>query len=100
MADSKEKLILPDFKDEDEELAFWTEHHVDELRWEPVDHVVWALRHRPKKPVTLRLDESLIDDLKSAAKERGVPYQTLTRGLIRRGLAALRAGQDGSPAKA
>lgn len=98
--DTQERLI-PAFDTEEEEIAFWRDHDPEEFDWEPADDVVWALRHRPKKPVTLRLDESLIADLKRAAEQRGVPYQTFTRGIIRRGLAALRAAERATavPAK-
>jgi len=82
---SKKKLI-PDFASDEEERAFWDTHDPEEyFEDEPID-VVWDLRPEKKKRVTIRLEPSMIAQLKEMAEELDMPYQTLTRGLIRRGL--------------
>lgn len=78
---------LPDFETEEEELEFWRTHRAEDYESEPVDDITWDIRREKKKRVTLRLEPSLIDELKDFADEVEVPYQTLTRALIRRGLA-------------
>ena len=45
-----------------------------------------ALEREPLKPISLRLPRSTIERSKAAAKERGVPYQTLIKALIETGL--------------
>lgn len=45
-----------------------------------------ALEKDPLKPISLRLPTSTIERSKAAAKERGVPYQALIKGLIEAGL--------------
>jgi predicted DNA binding CopG/RHH family protein len=45
-----------------------------------------ALERDPLKPISLRLPTSTIERSKAAAKERGVPYQALIKGLIEAGL--------------
>jgi predicted DNA binding CopG/RHH family protein len=49
-----------------------------------------ALHRERLKPISLRLPESLIEQSKAVAKERGVPYQALIKALIETGLGALK----------
>ena len=77
---------IPNFKSEEEELEFWRTHKAEDYDDGPADDIVWDLRPQPKKPVTLRLDEELITALKRLAAEHDIPYQTLARGLIERGV--------------
>lgn len=48
-----------------------------------------AVRRERLKPISLRLPESLIARSKELARERGIPYQTLIKGLIEAGLRRL-----------
>ena len=64
-------------KDWLEESDYWDSLSLEEL-WEtsePVDEKL--IDARPKKAVSLRLTESLIDRGKEAAAELGIGYQTL-----------------------
>lgn len=73
-------------KDWLEESDYWDNSSVEEL-WEtsePVDEKL--IDARPKKAVSLRLTESLINDAKKAAKEMGIGYQTLFRMWLMDGL--------------
>ena len=83
------KKMIPEFKSEEEEMAFWDEHDLEEFGWESADDIILAIKPEPKKAVTLRLEPSLIDRLKAVAKREGIPYQTITRGLIKLGLKRL-----------
>ncbi len=94
------KKLLPDFKSEEEELRFWETARVEDYEWEPADDVTWDLRPEKKKRVTIRLEPSMIAQLKEMAEELEMPYQTLTRGLIRRGLRQLQQEREGRAASA
>ena len=80
---------LPRFESEEDELRFWDEHHPADWIEGPADVIV-RLKRRPKKVVTIRLDEELYDDLKATAKRHGLPYQRLMRELVRQALGALK----------
>jgi predicted DNA binding CopG/RHH family protein len=82
---------IPHFASEAEELEFWDTHDIEDYDAGPADDIVWDLRRpAPKQRINLRLEPELIEELKAAAQEVGMPYQALTRGLIRRGLQSLR----------
>ena len=85
----RKPLTLPTFESEEEELRFWDEHHPADYIEGPADVIV-RLKRRPKKLVTLRLDEELYDDLRATALRHGLPYQRLMRELIRQSLGALK----------
>ena len=76
---SKLKL-KPTFKSEVQEAAFWASHDSTEY----VDYSKSRRMTFPKlKPstetISLRLPKSLLDQLKSLANKRDVPYQTLLK---------------------
>ncbi|MEA3403579.1 MAG: CopG family antitoxin [Armatimonadota bacterium] len=87
------KKYLPDFESEEEELKFWETARVEDYEWEPVEDIVWDIKPEKKKRVTLRLEPSLIAEVKALAEQLDMPYQTLTRGLIRRGLHQVKEAQ-------
>ncbi|NLO04917.1 MAG: hypothetical protein GX131_03705 [candidate division WS1 bacterium] len=76
---------IPKFSSEDEEREFWDTHDPDGYEWEVADDLRFDLPEK-KKRVTIRLEPSLIAQLKELSAEVEIPYQTLTRLLIRRGL--------------
>ncbi len=71
---------IPTFKTEDAERTFWA-------RSDSTDYVDWSKGKRmvlPKlkpsvKTISLRLPESLIDELKMLANKKDVPYQSLLK---------------------
>jgi predicted DNA binding CopG/RHH family protein len=81
---------LPRFASEEDELRFWDEHDPSEYVEGPSDVIV-RLKRQAKRPVTIRLDEPLYDELRSVAARHGLPYQRLMRELLRQSLAALAA---------
>jgi predicted DNA binding CopG/RHH family protein len=85
------KKRLPHFETEEEELRFWETARPDDYEWEAADDLSWDPRPEKKKPITMRFEPSLIAELKALAEELDMPYQTLTRFLVRRGLHQLRA---------
>ena len=84
---------IPDFKTEEEELVFLETHNIEDYDDGPVEDVVWDIRTERKKRMTLRVEPSLIAELKELAEELDVPYQTLTRGLIKRGVREMQKAQ-------
>lgn len=82
------KKTLPDFTSDEEERAFWDAHTHDADEYfedGPID-VTWDLRPETKEPLCLRVQPSVVRMLKAVAQRVGMPYQTLTRGLIIHGL--------------
>lgn len=74
---------LPRFKTEDEEREFWATHStVDFLdQFERVELDLPNLK-RSTKTISIRLPESMIDQLKKLANKRDVPYQSLLKILL------------------
>jgi len=89
MGKDNEKTI-PEFTSDAEEREFWETHDIRDYDDGPAD-ITWDLSPERKKRVTMRLEPSLIEELKEFAEDVDVPYQTLTRALIRRGLAQVQA---------
>ncbi len=80
---------IPEFSSVEEESKFWDEHDITEYGDEPADDIQLAIEQETKKRVTIRLDVSLIEQLKKTAKSRNVGYQTLARGILKQHMADL-----------
>ncbi|MBI5452272.1 BrnA antitoxin family protein [Candidatus Gottesmanbacteria bacterium] len=79
---------IPDFTSEAEEREFWQTH-------DSTEYVDWSKAKRgirfpnlklTTKPITLRLPVSMIDRLKIEAHRMDIPYQSLIKQLIYKGL--------------
>lgn len=79
---------IPKFKNEDEERDFWATHSVLDFpdRFKRVELDLSRLKPSTS-PVTVRLPISLLDDLKTLANRRDVPYQSLMKILLAQKLA-------------
>lgn len=68
------------FRSEDEERAYWAEHesteHVD---WSRAERVVLPNLKPSLKSISLRLPQSMLDQLRILAHKRDVPYQSLIK---------------------
>ncbi len=81
---------IPKFKTEAEERKFWQTHSsVDYVDWSKAERVRFPNLQLTNKPVTVRLPLSLIDRLKIKANQRDIPYQSLMKDILFRGLAAV-----------
>jgi len=71
---------LPQFANEQEEAAFWDDHDSTEFldETEPVN-VTFIDARKPKKQISLRLDQAIINQLKTVATSKGLGYQTMIR---------------------
>jgi predicted DNA binding CopG/RHH family protein len=82
----------PRFATEAEERAFWEGH-------DSADYVDWSRAEPVRLPnlkpstatISLRLPESMLEELKVLANQRDVPYQSLLKVFLAERLAAERA---------
>jgi hypothetical protein len=56
---TKQPRTIPDFRSEEEELRFWDQHDPSDFDDGPADVIV-RLKRRPKRAVTLRIDQGLL----------------------------------------
>lgn len=86
---SKKLKRIPRFKSEKEEREFWqmvdSTEYVDYSRMENWQFPNLKLT---SKPITIRLPQSLIDQLKIKAHQMDIPYQSLIKQLLFKQLAS------------
>jgi predicted DNA binding CopG/RHH family protein len=71
---------IPEFRNEDEERAFWDQHDsTDFVDWSKAQRVTLPNLRPSVKKISLRLPESMLNDLKILANKRDVPYQSLLK---------------------
>lgn len=65
----------------------------DKIDFDPKEIIAGMsrLKGTRRKPTSVALEEELLDELKSLADKRGVPYQVLMRLLIADGIKRLKA---------
>ena len=74
---------IPKFKSEDEERTFWATHDSTEyMNWKKAKKVVLSNLKPSVKSISLRLPESMIEELKLLANKKDVPYQSLLKIFI------------------
>jgi predicted DNA binding CopG/RHH family protein len=89
MASKSRVREIPAFASLEEEFEFWESHEPEEFEDGVADDIVLAIKPRRKVAITLRLDESLLAEIRKIAQEEDMPYQTLTRALIIQGVSRL-----------
>lgn len=71
---------MPKFKNEDRERAFWAKQDSTEfLDWKKGKRVLLPNLKPSIKTISLRIPESMIEELKLLANKRDVPYQSLLK---------------------
>ena len=74
------KKTIPNFKSEDEEREFWaTRDSTQYLDWSKARKLVLSNLKPSVKTISLRLPESMIEELKLLANKRDIPYQSLLK---------------------
>ena len=74
---------LPAFKSEEEERAFWATHDsMDYVDWSKAERVVFPNLKPTTRTISLRLQETMIGNLKLLANRRDVPYQSLLKTFL------------------
>jgi predicted DNA binding CopG/RHH family protein len=72
------KKEIPEFKNENDEREFWSAHDSTErIDWSKSKRIVMTKLKPSLKTISLRLPESMIEELKILANKRDVPYQSL-----------------------
>ena len=71
---------IPQFRSEDEERDFWQSHYSTEyVNWKKAERITLANLKPSVKTISLRLPESMLEELKLLANKRDVPYQSLVK---------------------
>jgi predicted DNA binding CopG/RHH family protein len=80
MPERKNLQPIPRFESEDEEREYWATHDsTDHIDWSRAKAVTFSRLKPSTRTISLRLPESLIENLKMLANKRDVPYQSLLK---------------------
>ncbi|MEK7541953.1 MAG: BrnA antitoxin family protein [Patescibacteria group bacterium] len=83
----KKKVNIPKFKGEDQERAFWGKFDLaTHFQPEDFDAVAFPDLKPSSRPVSIRVPEYLLVRLKERANELNIPYQSLMKEYIARGV--------------
>ena len=75
---------IPKFENEDEEREFWAAHDSTEyMDWSLAEKVLLPNLKPANKAVSLRMSETMINELKLLANKMDVPYQSLMKVYLR-----------------
>ena len=75
---------IPNFPSEEAERAFWAENDsMEYIDWKQAQRTIFPNLKPTLKSISLRLPESMIDELHQLANERDVPYQSLIKHFLR-----------------
>jgi predicted DNA binding CopG/RHH family protein len=74
---------LPVFKSKEEEREFWVTHNsMDYVDRSKAERVVFPNLKPRARTISLRLPETMIENLKLLANKRDVPYQSLLKTFL------------------
>lgn len=77
------KKKIPKFQSEAEERLFWQKHDSSEyIDWSDSENVIMPKLKPSTRSISIRLPESMIEELKVIANKRDVPYQSLLKIFI------------------
>lgn len=84
----KKKLKpIPIFRNEDEERNFWAKADTSEyFDWSKAKRVIFPNLQLTKKPISLRITNSLLAKVKAIANKKDMPYQTLMKQYVSKGV--------------
>lgn len=87
----KKQLSIPKFKDEDEEAEFWSNLDLSKyLDPSDFEKVSFPNLKPTTRSISIRMPEYLINRVKEKANELSIPYQTLIKQYIDKGVFASR----------
>lgn len=83
----KKALKIPKFKNEDEEASFWANLDLSEYL-EPSDfeRVSFPNLKPTTRSISIRIPEYMLNRVKEKANEINIPYQSLIKEYIKRGV--------------
>ena len=71
---------IPKFKTEEAERKFWAKHDSTEyIDWSKAKRAVFPNLKPSTKTISLRLPETMLEELKLLANKKDVPYQSLLK---------------------
>lgn len=71
---------IPNFENEDKEREFWAEADSSEyIDWEEAKKIVLPNLKPSVKTISLRIPQSMLEEIKLLANKRDVPYQSLMK---------------------
>ena len=74
------KRKIPKFKSEDQEREFWSnQDSVEYIDWGKAKRLSFPNLKPSTKTISIRLPESMLDDLKMLANKKDIPYQSLLK---------------------
>ena len=77
------KKKIPKFKNEAKERLFWQQNDSSEyIDWSDAEKTVMPKLKPSTRSISIRLPESMIEELKVLANKRDVPYQSLLKIFI------------------
>ncbi len=77
---NKQRKSIPEFQTEAEERQFWETHDSSEyLDWNKAGPVAFPHLKPSTKTISLRLPEILLERIKTEARKRDMPYQSLIK---------------------
>jgi predicted DNA binding CopG/RHH family protein len=80
MAKKRSKRMVPEFRSEQQERAFWSRaDSVDYVEWSTARRVVFPKLKPTQRTISLRLPAMMLAELKLLANKRDVPYQSLLK---------------------
>lgn len=83
----KKKLKLPKFKNEDEERRFWAKLDLSKYyETSDLERVSFPNLKPTTRPISIRIPEYILNRLKEKANEINIPYQSLIKEYIKKGL--------------
>lgn len=75
---------IPKFENEGEEREFWATHDsTDFLDWNQAERAVFPKLKPSTKTISLRLSESMLNEIRLLANKRDIPYQSLIKVFLR-----------------
>lgn len=78
---------IPKFKTKKQEEQFWQQHDsTDFIDWGSAKRAVFPNLKPSTKTISLRLPESLLNEIRILANKEDVPYQSLMKILLVRGV--------------
>ncbi len=80
----KDLKNIPTFKDEEEERAFWAKADSSEyLNWDEGDVTSFPKLKPSTKTISIRIPETMLNELRTIANKRDVPYQSLIKVFLK-----------------
>lgn len=82
---------IPKFKSSSDEVAFWQTHDsADYIDWSQAKRAIFPRLKPSTKTISLRLPESLLDEIRVMANKEDVPYQSLIKMLLAQAIEKIR----------